>query len=310
MPGLISRSFDASVRFFSMALSSATAVRRPHIFVCILIGIAFGGCQARSGGPQQAESGAATADQAEGQALFGGARPAPGDPVREAWTIVVYGYRGEGRAEAARDALDWISRNTGMTGFRPEERGDATVIAYGRYTDPRSDRALADLARLKAVEVEGAYPFEGAILTPPAYTGLGGHPEYDLRRARQDFPDAAYTLQVGFYGVPGRLLSELPAKDQQEIRQAGEQAAVSLRREGELAFYYHGPTGTTVTVGVFTAEDIDLLKQYESLQVKALRERFPYNLVNGKELRQRLRRSQDDREGVWVTQSSRPVAIP
>src|SRR5690606_5020743 len=155
-----------------------------------------------------------------------------------------------------------------------------------------------------------ARPFEDAIITPPAYTGLGEHPEYDLRRARESLTNAAYTLQVGFYGVPGKLLSELLSKDQQEIRRAGEQAAVTLRREGELAFYYHGQTGATVTVGVFSAEDIDLLKQYESLEVKALRERFPYNLVNGKELRQRIRRSQSDRQGVWMTQSSRPVAIP
>ena len=305
MPGPISRSFRASLSFFS----SAGAATRPHIFVCLLIGIVFGGCQAGRGGDREAPTPAI--DPADREALFGGPASARrGDPSREAWTIVVYGYRGEDRGAAARGALDWIARNTGMTGFRPEERGDATVIAHGRYTDPRGERALRDLARLRAVEVDGAYPFEGAILTPPAYAGLGEHPEYDLRRARENFPNAAYTLQVGFYGVPGRLLSELPAKDQQEIRRAGEQAAVNLRREGELAFYYHGPTGAAVTVGVFIADDIDLTKQYESLQVRALRERFPHNLVNGKELRQRIRRSQSDREGVWMTQSSRPVAIP
>lgn len=305
MKSLISRSFRASVS----NLLSACCGRRPHIFVCILIGIVFGGCQADGGGRDT------SAQRDEGQALFGSARSgsgrgAGGDSAREAWTIVVYGYRGEGRAAAARDALDWISRNTGMTGFRAEERDEATVIAYGRYTDPRSDRAVRDLTRLKEVEVEGAFPFEDAIITPPEYAGLGQHPEYDLRLARENFPGAAYTLQVGFYGAPGQLLSELPADAQQEIRQTGEQAVVNLRREGELAFYFHGPTGTTVTVGVFSTDDFDAARSYESLQVKDLRERFPYNLVNGKELRQRIRRSQGDEEGVWITQSSRLVEIP
>lgn len=305
MESPISRSFRASVS----NLFSARRPRSPHIFVCLLIGIAFGGCQAGGGDRQNPPQ------RAEGQALFGGSGggsgegPA-GDAAREAWTIVVYGYRGESRAAAARDALDWISRNTGMTGFRMEERDEATVIAYGRYNNPRSDRALRDLARLKDIDVEGAYPFEDAIITPPEYAGLGQHPEYDLRRARETFPSGEYTLQVGFYGAPGQLLSELPAKAQQEIRRTGEQAAVNLRREGELAFYYHGPTGTTVTVGIFSSDEIDLAKGYESLQVRALRERFPHNLVNGKELRQRIRRSQSDQEGVWMIQSSRPVAIP
>lgn len=302
MPSLIFCSFRASWFIFSSARAGAL----PYIFVLLLIGIAFGGCQAGRGADRRPP-----AEQGEGEALFGGSGAGePGDPAREDWTIVVYGYRGEERGAAARDALDWISRNTGMTGFRPEERGEATVIAYGRYSDPRSDRALRDLERLKAVEVEGAWPFEDAVITPPAYAGLGEHPEYDLRRARENFPGAAYTLQIGFYGVPGRLLSQLPDKDQEEIRRTGEQAVVNLRREGELAFYFHGPTGTTVTVGIFAAEDIDLARQYESLEVRALRERFPHNLVNGKELRQRIRRSQSDEEGVWMIQSSRPVAIP
>jgi hypothetical protein len=305
MSSPISRSFRASLSI----LFSARGRALPHIFVCLLIGISFGACQA--GGKGAGGGLAPSVEQAEGEALFGGpAATRRGDPSREAWTIVVYGYRGEERGPAAREALDWITRNTGLTGFRPEERGEATVIAYGHYTDPRSERALGDLARLKAVDVDGAHPFEDAVITPPAYVGLGQHPEYDLRRARENFPGGVYTLQVGFYGVPGKLLSELPPKDQEEIRGAGEQAAVNLRREGELAFYYHGPTGTTVTVGVFSDADIDLTKQYESLEVRALRERFPHNLVNGKELRQRMRRSRSDREGVWMTQSSRPVAIP
>ncbi|MFG0282794.1 MAG: hypothetical protein ACF8R7_00080 [Phycisphaerales bacterium JB039] len=269
-----------------------------------MIGIAFGSCQSRPNTPDPASS-------TEGEALFGGsaeARRSSGQA--EAWTIVVYGYRTETRAEDARAGLDWITRNTGMTGFRIEDRGEATVIAYGHYRDPKGADAIADYERLRQIEVDGAYPFAESLITPPEYAGLGNHPEYDLRRIREAFPDAVYSLQIGFYGSPGQLISELPPEAQQEIRAAGEQAAVALRREGELAFYYHGPSGTMVTVGAFEEDDIDLARQYESPAVKALRQRFPYNLVNGHELRQRLRRSASDEEGVWVTQSSRPILIP
>lgn len=299
MPSPISRSSVLCVKF----LESAPRRALPQIFVCLLIGIAFGGCQA-------AERGASTASEtSEGEALFGGSGASSDTAAREAWTIVVYGYRGENRAAAARAALDKIAGVAGMTGFRPEQRGETTVIAYGRYDDPNSQRAVRDVERIQRTEVDGAFPFRGAVLTPPAYAGLGSHPEYDLRRVRERFPRAVSSLQIGFYTALGQHVSELPADAQREIREAGEQAAVNLRREGELAFYYHGPTGTAVTVGVFTDEDIDAARQYESPLVQELKARFPHNLVNGKELRQRIGADQAGNP-VWTTASSRPIAIP
>jgi hypothetical protein len=70
-----------------------------------------------------------------------------------------------------------------------------------------------------------------------------------------------------------------------EFRKRAEEAVVSLRREGEEAFYYHGPRGSMVTVGVFGPKDLDVTKPgRESFALREARRKFPFNLVNGAQL--------------------------
>ena len=105
--------------------------------------------------------------------------------------------------------------------------------------------------------------------------------DLDLRIAKRKYgKDALYTLQVGFYGR--EELNRLSPEDKKAIQVAAEQAAADLRRDGELAFYYHGAHRSVVTVGVFGADDFDPMNPAaESRRLSETRRRHPLNLYNG-----------------------------
>jgi hypothetical protein len=224
----------------------------------------------------------------EGQGLFGDAERAekPSSPITEnAWTIIIYTFRGEDEEAQAPAALRRAQNEAGLRECYLEKRGGATVIAYGRYGT--AEAGQKDLDRIHATEVEmpdgsgslvKAKPFSEAFLSPPMDI-KGSIPEYDLRNARRLKGDwAIYTLQVGVYSREDRAPT---LKEIEEFRKAAEQAVVQLRHEGEQAYYYHGPMRSSVTIGLFGAEDYDPQLKLECAALKQLRRKFPYNLQNG-----------------------------
>lgn len=220
------------------------------------------------------------------------------------WTIVLAAFRGEGKLERARAALPELARATGLEGLFVEERGRAAIVGYGRFDDPRGKEAGAELARVRGLRLGQSQPFRNAFLTAPAAAKIdGGRPEHSLLRAREQFgARARVTLQVAAYGAPNPR--ERPtAAELRQARAAAERAAEVLRQEGELAYYYHGPTLSLVTVGVFEEEAVAARGRAESPELTAVRERFPHNLYNGSGLK-------EFRGGVEQIQPSFTVGIP
>ncbi len=207
----------------------------------------------------------------------------PIDKSASNWTIALGVFRGDTHFEDAGKALVRVKREGGLPDAFLQRRGPSTLIAYGRYTGPNDAEAQADLARIQGIQVNGAPAFSGAYLCPP-YQGqltaqLG---EYDLRRAKTALgAKALYTLQIGWYGRED--LPKASEADLKDARKAAEEAAQNLRREGELAFFFHGPNRSMVTVGVFDSTDFDPVQQpgIESARLRDLRKRHPLNLYNG-----------------------------
>jgi hypothetical protein len=224
----------------------------------------------------------------EGEALFGdpGSKPASKPASGGHWSIVLEAYRGNDQDGGARMALERIKTEGGLKDAYLEQRGPALVIAYGKY--PTEESARKDLERLRVTElvIDGvkARPFANAFLVPPSNI-QGTIPEYDLRNARKARPDAMYTLQIAYYSREEKAAT---AKEMAEFRKAAEQAAVELRREGEEAYYFHGPQRSMVTVGIFTNEDFDSQTQYMSPALVQLRKKFPHNLYNGMGVKEKL----------------------
>lgn len=216
-------------------------------------------------------------DPDEGQAIFGGG----GTSTQDAgvWTIVLAAFRGEEAEDAARIARDRVVNEGGLVDARVERRGEALLLTLGRFDGPEDARAVAELERVREVEIRDVKPFERAILTPPR-ASTGTNPEYDLLNVQQMYGSGfIYTLQIGSYGrSDGR-----PATDAEraEARRYAERAVATLRSEGEQAFYFHGPNYSSVTVGLFRADEVDPQTGMRSPAFYDLQAKFPFNLLNG-----------------------------
>jgi hypothetical protein len=239
----------------------------------------------------------------EGKEVFGPGKARPGSvETASSWSIVIAAFRGDDQDAQAAAGLERVRSDGGLKEAYLEKRGQAAVIAYGRYQDPASKQAKADLERIKGIEVvvNGGkqHPFAQAFITPPEDVP-GSLPEFDLRNARKLSGEwVLYSLQIGVYSREDG--KEATAAERAEFRKAAEQAVVQLRREGDPAYYFHGPRRSMVTVGLFGKDDFDpQTPGVESATLKALRSRYPYNLNNGMGTRRRVQ---------WVNPQSGAVA--
>lgn len=188
------------------------------------------------------------------------------------------------------------------------ERGNATVVAFGSFESSTSADAQAALARARAAQVNGRNLYADAFLAPP--TGASGSiPEFDLRNAKRLHTRAEFTLQVAVYGRADN--GEPSAADLATFRRAAEQAVIELRNAGELAFYFHGPNRSVVTVGLFNASDAGVVAgKPESSQMRELRRKHPQNLLNGQAIRERIPGRLGDDPSAFRIQASQVVAVP
>lgn len=226
------------------------------------------------------------------------------------WVIVVGAFSGDDQEKRAREASQKLALQAGLTGVVVSKRGKATVLEYGHYASPDDKQAAGDLARIRDIDINGEKQLAEAFLAPPENVQVGSLPEYDLRNALKNFhgkDKPLYTLQVAVYA---RDNDKAPTPSElAEFRKTAEEAAAQLRREGEIAFYYHGPNRSMVTIGLFGAKDSDPLKPgVESMQLRDLRERYKYNLLNGKGIKE-TRKGADGKD-VSTLQPSFLVAVP
>ncbi len=245
--------------------------------------------------------------------ITGGMSPQEAADSAGFWSIVIVAFTGDTQAEAATLGLVKARTEGGLPGAYLEKRDKATVIAYGRYESPDDPRAQDDLEMIRSMKTEGTRPFASALLTPPAPKHLAGSlPELDLRNAKKLFgkDKALYTLQVAIYGRGDRARAS--SEDIAASRKAAEDAAVILRRDGELAFYYHAAERSMVTVGIFGQDDYDPLNRpgIESPALLRAREQHPLNLLNGQGIRERIPGAKGNSPENYRLQSSSLVSVP
>jgi hypothetical protein len=218
---------------------------------------------------------------------------------RATWSILLGVATGSGADRQAATLAAIATREGRMPGTFIEPRGDGFAVLYGEYDDPGSPEAKKDLAAARLVEIGGAKPFEAAIMAAPAVRGTAGAtPEHDLRLAKQfsGAKKASFTLQIGIYARSDR---EKPTKEQvAEFRKAAEDAAKTLRAQGEQAFYFHGSERSTVTLGLFPTSD--------DPAIKLVQKRFPNHMING----QTTTNAKADQQGGVKGQPSFVVTIP
>lgn len=241
-------------------ISSRMCVRSGRWAVAIIMlgGLPLiGGCQGAQNGREtrsgDGASGVVTADQS--------------------WGLVLEYFTGEGHEQQARARAEVIGRMLGREDVRVRDKKDASVVLLGSYGGPDEGAARRDLAWIHGVQVEGRQPWRMAYLTPPAARALGDAKEANLAFARDFFGDEAeFTLQIGVY----------QSANTSEARRAAEEAVRRLRAEGEEAFYYHGPSWSSVTVGLFGVGDYDEARgEVRNGEILELQARYPQNMLNG-----------------------------
>lgn len=294
--------------FPPLAANPALAPARGLLALALLAALAACGSTGGGKAPSNEMS-------SEGQALFGGkqgnpAAPPSTAPDANAWTIVIVAFRGEDHEAAARAGLARARTIGSLREAYLQNQPTRSAIAYGHYASPDQPQAQADLKRIREIVVDGGRPFAGAVLAPPEGAGTGRNPELDLRHARSTFgKDALYSLQIAAYGRGnGPPRSE---QERAEFVRAAEDAAAQLRREGEQAFYYHGPNLSIVTIGIFGASDYE--PQYperRSDRLRAAQEAHPYNLLNGKGLWVRAKGVPENSPSARRMATSFLIAIP
>lgn len=225
---------------------------------------------------------------------FEGNASAHASAEESSWTIAL-AVASPTDAAGAQQALA-RAREHGLAGARLESRRNGWVVAYGRYDAPDSPAARRDLAMVKGLVAGEVRPYAGALMLPPERKAESGTlPELDLRNARRLFgTQAKYTLQINAYARADG--SKPSASELAEFRRLAEQSAQELRRQGERAFYYHGPNMSLVTVGLFTDADLGgtdfdelgrSVPRPESMALQEARRKFPHMLLNGRGLRVR-----------------------
>jgi hypothetical protein len=222
----------------------------------------------------------------EGQALFAQSLDSPdqGSETLASWSVVIESFDAQQGTASAQAGLDKVRTLGGLPEARLQRRGKALEIAVGSFASVDDPAAKSELNRIREMQIGGGTPFSQAVLMPPVRIG-SGKAEWDLRSARKQFGRAAkYSLQMGVYTWEPGASEEAIA----QARKAAEEAVKKLRGEGQQAFFYHGANSSSVTVGLFSAEDYDPKNAMnQSPQLLELRKNFPYNLQNGKGVRVR-----------------------
>lgn len=208
-----------------------------------------------------------------------------GESKSGGWSIMLAVFHGDTAAQEAATLLQQIQAKGQLPGAYLQARGPNAVIVAGSFPDPASPDAQAELKRIREIVVDRANPYASAFLVPPPTGAPGSLPEMDLTRARDKYgPGAKYTLEAGFYGRNDNVAPN--AADLAEFRKAAEEAATRLRQAGELAFYYHGPRRSSVTVGLFDDADFDPKDPtFRSTRLADARKLHPYHLYNGEAIR-------------------------
>lgn len=219
----------------------------------------------------------------EGKQVFTGSGEAgsPGggggaDSAPEGWGIVLEFFSGPGHVEQARQRRDQIAQMIGRRDVYVRVRAKGSVVVLGSYSGPTDPKAKRDLERMQSYEVAGQRPYGKSYLSPPPPPppDMGSVPELNLLSAkRMAGSRALYTLQVGVYESSPR----------EKSKRAAEKRAVELRQQGDMAFYYHGPSRSIVTIGIFGESAYDPQTRQVSLEVQSLQRRFPHSLMNGEE---------------------------
>ncbi|MFA6133344.1 MAG: hypothetical protein WC869_04925 [Phycisphaerae bacterium] len=157
------------------------------------------------------------------------------------FTILLFTFPGSDHVKNAAQGKEETAKYTKWKNLQVVNKADTSDLIMGRFRSPRE--AEPTLKKVRAYKTPANIQlFAHAILIPVPGTDFGP-PEWNILKT-----NAAFSVAMAeFYDVP-------------EASYVGrKKLAVDcvslLRKDGEEAYYYHGPVKSIVCVGCFTEED-------------------------------------------------------
>lgn len=182
-------------------------------------------------------------------ALFHGESGSRGGSGVE-YTIVLLTVSGEGHARTMRRFEQETRRRTGWDDLTVAHKEGSSVLYWGTYRTLRE--AEEHLQKAKDFRsAEGRQPFPRAMIVPLPGEDPGP-PEWNLLNA-----DGAYTVCVyQFHNEPQR--------GWYRRKEAAVEFCRKLRDEGHEAYYHHGPSTSSVTLGTFGEDAVKTVRDGET----------------------------------------------
>lgn len=192
--------------------------------------------------------------------------------VGQAWAVELQTFTGRDRLSEAFDFSNRVRAEGQIADVWFVGRGQDAVVYTGRY--PREDHpeAVEKLKSVRQATLNGKRPFRNAKLVT-IERGRGTRDANDLSQysGRRTLLVAVYDASFG-----------------DDFRRAAEEYAEQLRAEHDHPiYYYHGPSQSLVTAGLFTQYDFIPVNGVDSYgpRIRELQEIFPHTRRNGELLR-------------------------
>ena len=203
---------------------------------------AEGGGVIPAAAPTQVDAGAPQATpEAKPQAAKAGAPKAPAIPAGAEWTIHCTAIPGAGHVVQSTQLRDQLARSTGMRDWYVIHGDNESTLYYGFYKS-LDKSAKATREKIDAMtDATGNRPFRNAVIVELTAPDPDAPPQWDLANAP---PGMVWSVQIAAYeGSPQRKKVAVEA-----VREA--------RAQGVPAYYYHGPSVSSVCVGAWPSSSV------------------------------------------------------
>lgn len=196
-----------------------------------------------------------------------------------AWAVQVAAFSGPKRAIHAASLMGILKKQFHFQDIWLYDQHGVLSVLVGKFNKRSSDLKHTLTQVRIAQNKKGQNVFARARVVSMITGGKSYSNPWNLRVYHKE-----YTLQIGFY-------------EGENQKQNAQNAVKSLRKRGVNAFYYLDKARSIVTVGLFTQQRAFVTKrakispgkswvQAYSPAVRALQKHFPYNLGNGKTVKQ------------------------
>ena len=243
------------------------------------------------------------------------------------YTVLLKQFHDNGHQDFAKTWKESLATGRGWEDLYIITSGNHSELYWGNYTSRSKAERQCEIAKAHR-RADGVAPLLGAVVAIAPGT-VAGPPEWDISRC-----PGTYSLLVAvFQDQPD---ASPPYVGRREYAVA---YCRRLREEGREAYYYHGPTSSSVTIGSFGPEAIETKQQLQRRpgqrrpahitrsvivdpRLKALKNEFPNRLWNGREFSvfrnkpelvddyQRWKRQNPDRRVQSKLAPTYPIRVP